>query len=357
MNNASPDQDKGAGSKFQTMLPQKKQKIFPLLMIAVIIAVISVLVIISILNQQEDAVQNGQIGRGENAQDARGSNKKIKSAFKLTPANIQSLDQGIYEAWAHSDALSITDSLGTFQVSPKGQLLTAGRAPIKDNILQSTLAQKEISGFFVTIEPDADTDEGPSPIKLLEGKFVNGSALAKFQAVNVLNANGQYLLATPTNGPNTNEASGVWFVRLSESGNTAFPALTLEQTQNGFVYQGWVEREGKFLSTGKFDRSDFLDSSALYGIKEGTDFGFPGEDFLANAPQGFTFPLNLADGKTNVFVSVEPNIEGVDPTGEKPFQLRFLKATISEFAQPGTNYDLTLDILKFPVIIIELIKE
>ncbi len=348
MNNTSPDQDKGAESKLQKMLPKKKHKIFPLLIIAVSIAVIIVLVIISILNQQEDAVQNGQTG----AQDARSNNKKIKSAFQLTPANLEPLDQGIYEAWAHSETLSVTDALGTFQINPKGQLLTAGKSPIKDNILKSSLTQEEISDFFVTIEPDADTDEGPSPIKLLEGKFINGSALIKFQAVNVLNANGQYLLATPTDGPKTNETSGIWFIRLSESGTTAFPALTLEQTTNGFVYQGWVEREGKLLSTGRFDRSDFLDFSALYGIKEGTDFGFPGEDFLANPPEGFTFPLNLADGKTNVFISVEPNIEGVDPTGEKPFQLRFLKAPISQFAQPRKNYDLTLDILKFPVITI-----
>jgi hypothetical protein len=352
MNNTSPDQDKGAESKLQKMLPQEKHKIFPLVIIAVIIAVIIVLVIISILNQQEDATQNGSAG----AKDERTNSKKIKSAFQFTPANLQPLDQGIYEAWAHSDTLSATDSLGTFQINPKGQLLTADKSPIKDNILKSALAQEEISDFFITIEPDADTDEGPSPIKILEGKFINNSALIKFQAVNVLNANGQYLLATPTDGQNTNETSGIWFVHLSESGTTAFPALTLKQTTNGFVYQGWIEREGKFLSTGRFDRSDFLDSSALYGIKEGTDFGFPGEDFLANAPEDFTFPLNLADGKTNVFISVEPNIEGVDPTGEKPFQLRFLKATISQFAEPQKNYDLTLDILKFPLITITPIK-
>ena len=302
-------------------------------------------IIISITNKKESSLPFF------NQQDETGQNgSKAKSWFKFKFSNVKPLSHGFFEIWAVSKPLQKTESIGKFNVDIQGNAINEAGIPIENNVFASRLKEDEITNFFITIEPLADTDPASSEIKFVEGDLNDGSSLLQFKAVKIFQATGQYLLATPTNGPNSDETSGLWFLALSENGTTQFPMLELPTEGMGFVYEGWVENNGKILSIGKFPRGDFGDLSNKYSAEEETPYSFPGEDFLNNPPEGVTFPLNLADSKSKVFITLEPDIAGVDPTGEKPFQLSFLRADIPGIAKPGENYEMVLNILDFPVV-------
>lgn len=61
---------------------------------------------------------------------------------------------------------------------------------------------------------------------------------------------------------------------------------------------------------------------------------FPGEDFLANAPDGLTFPLDLSGGAA--VISIEP----ADDNSPAPIALKPLVGEIPADAEAFTNYDL-----------------
>ena len=70
----------------------------------------------------------------------------------------------------------------------------------------------EADMFVITIEPEGDTDTEPSGIIYLSGSLVDDSANLEFP-VDFTDVTGTYILATPTNGPDTNENSGIWFIQ------------------------------------------------------------------------------------------------------------------------------------------------
>ena len=62
---------------------------------------------------------------------------------------------------------------------------------------------------------------------------------------------------------------------------------------------------------------------------------FPGEDLVANAPAGFTFPTNLQSG--TIVISVEP----IPDNSAAPFALKPLVGGVPSDAMDHVNYDLT----------------
>jgi len=73
------------------------------------------------------------------------------------------------------------------------------------------------TAFVLTIEPNPDTDPNPSAVHILGGDFNTNSANISTDhgaalGVDYSNSTGNYILATPTDGPNTNEKSGIWFL-------------------------------------------------------------------------------------------------------------------------------------------------
>ena len=54
----------------------------------------------------------------------------------------------------------------------------------------------------------------------------------------------------------------------------------------------------------------------------------PGEDFVANLPDSIAPPVDLANGSSQIIITVEPDIDGTDPTGEGAFSLRPWAASI-----------------------------
>jgi len=68
---------------------------------------------------------------------------------------------------------------------------------------------------------------------------------------------------------------------------------------------------------------------------------------LVNAPEGIIFPLNLADGESLGVISVEPDANGVDITGDAPFSIKPLVGEIPEGTDRVT-YDLSLNLGSVP---------
>ena len=148
---------------------------------------------------------------------------------------------------------------------------------------------------------------------------------------NFSTAAGVYILATPTDGADTNENSGIWFLDLS----TGSPAVGLDLPvwPDGWVYEGWAVIDGVPVSSGRFTEVDTVDQDDPFSGTEGGP-PFPGEDYLFNAPSGLSFPTDLS-GATGV-ISVEPSPDD----SPAPFTLKPLVAQISADATDHTTYQL-----------------
>jgi hypothetical protein len=238
--------------------------------------------------------------------------------------------------------------VGWFQWENKGTLNKVAErvfvldADVNGNITYSSekplLSLQRAELFYLTVEKKSMANDSglvPSNRVLLSGSFSYAAANLSISdnASKLSNAVGYFSLSTPTNGLNTDELSGVWFVD-SSSTSPVSGLKTLPELYSGWIYEGWVDINGQLISTGRFSDPE---QSDLYSGYSGSlaGFDFPGEDFLNNAPAGLTFPLNLSDAK--VYVSLEYN-DG-RPNGSAPF-LVILEGTVPTSAQNDVSYNL-----------------
>lgn len=240
----------------------------------------------------------------------------------------------IYEGWIIVDGAPITT--GTFTVNGNGNLSTSA-FEVENSDLESA------STFVLTIEPSPDPDPAPSDIHILAGDFSGEDASLSIDHMAALNndfktANGKYILATPTDGADNNEDSGVWF--LDNSSGSPKQGLTLPDLPNGWTYEGWVVIDETPVSTGTFNQVNAADNNAPYsGNMDGPPF--PGEDFLLNAPNGLTFPTTLNGG--TAVISIEP----VPDNSPMPFALKPLVGMIPIDSVVHTAYNMDQN-LTFP---------
>ena len=222
----------------------------------------------------------------------------------------------IYENWLIVNGSPV--SAGTFSVNTEGVLsktLFTIPSTVLDNATQ----------YVLTIEPDQDTDPTPSKVHVLAGDFISNSAEVSIEhsaalGTNFSTAAGNYILATPTDGNNSNnENSGVWWLDNSTAIKEA--GLTLPSLPEGWEYEGWAVIDGTPVSTGKFTSVSGADSTMAFSGPMGGP-PFPGEDFLINAPEGLTFPLDLS-GQV-VVISVEPTPD----TSPKPYSIKPLAGLV-----------------------------
>ena len=203
-------------------------------------------------------------------------------------------DDFVYEGWIIVNGSPV--STGTFSSVAFPQSFTVDA----DELANATK-------FVLSIEPAVDSDPAPADTKILAGDFSGDLAnvssngiVADFSA-----SSGKYILATPTNGSDNDELSGVWFLDIT-SGTPAV-GLDLPVLPNGWKYEGWSVIDGIPVSSGTFtDVDDFDDNATTTTFKGDLGDGpaFPGEDYLQNAPSGLTFPTDLR-GAT-IVISVEP---------------------------------------------------
>ena len=243
-------------------------------------------------------------------------------SLKLSFSGLEDLgDNYAYEGWIIVDGSPV--STGVFTVDENGRMSKSSFDVSKDDL-------DNASTFVLTIEPSPDNDPAPSHVHILGGDFSGSSADLSVShsaalGTDFASAAGQFILATPTNGAMNNEESGIWW--LDPSGPSA--TLTLPTLPNGWKYEGWVVVDGTPLTSGTFTSVSGADDAAPYsGSMPGPPF--PGEDYVANAPSGVTFPADLRGG--TAVISVEP-----DPDNSAaPFLLKPLVGTIDASAPVHT---------------------
>lgn len=241
-----------------------------------------------------------------------------------------------YEGWIIVNGEPV--STGTFTVNNDGVLSQANFDVDKDKLNDATK-------FVLTIEPMPDSDPNPSHTHILAGSFSDNMAGLTVGDESALGDNfdaatGIYILATPTNGSETNENSGIWF--LSLAGGSPAQGLDLPALPSGWEYEGWAVVDGTPLTTGKFLNPDSSDLSAPYSDTMAAP-PFPGEDFLLHAPAGMTFPLDLAGGTAVITIEPDPD-NSTAPFGS----LKPLVGAIPDDATDHTDYDMTNNADTFP---------
>lgn len=214
--------------------------------------------------------------------------------------NIQGLeDLGsdfAYEGWIMVDGAPKTT--GVFTVDASGNLSQTTFSLDAEDLEKAT-------AFILTIEPSPDNDPGPSDVHILAGDFNTDDATLTVGDSRALGddfttSTGGYILATPTNGADSDEKSGVWWLDPAAGPGAGLDLPTLPA---GWEYEGWAVIDGVPVTTGKFTDATKADDSAPFsGSMAGPPF--PGEDFLENAPAGLTFPVDLSE--MVVVISVEP---------------------------------------------------
>ncbi len=254
-------------------------------------------------------------------------NKSVDLALNIT--GLENLgSEARYEGWIIVDGEAI--STGIFDVDDAGNLSETTFEVNQKNL-------EDASTFVLTIEPANDPDPAPADIHILAGDFSDNNASLTVKHSSALgtdfaSATGTYILATPTDGEMNNENSGVWWI--DNSSGSSMAGLDLPVLPAGWAYEGWAVIDGSPISTGTFTSWTAADDAAPYsGAMVGPPF--PGEDFLANAPSGQTFPTDLA-GKT-VVISVEPSPDN----SANPFLLKPLVGEVAASATDHVAYDMT----------------
>ncbi|WP_299385267.1 anti-sigma factor [uncultured Lacinutrix sp.] len=232
-------------------------------------------------------------------------------------------DDFVYEGWVIVDGSPV--STGRFSSVAFPQTFQVNTAQLS-----------AATTFVLSIEPTVDPDPLPAATKILAGDFsgnsaaVNSNLVADFSLVE-----GAYILATPTDLDNTNESSGVWF--LDNSSGSAVTGLTLSTLSDGWKYEGWAVIDGTPVSTGTFTDASMQDDNAAtspFKGDAGNGPGYPGEDFLQNAPAGMTFPTDLK-GAT-IVISVEPSPDN----NPAPFTLKPLAHMVPSDAMDHTTINM-----------------
>jgi len=196
------------------------------------------------------------------------------------------------------------------------------------------------------------TAAGAPDAHLLAGCF-DGSTGAQLSALHpsglgavATGASGRYTLATPTDGPDSNERSGLWFLGIYDGGSPE-PGLTLSTLAAGLAYEGWAVVSGVPISTGRFGDPGAPDGTSRFGA-DLAEPPFPGEDFLRNAPTGVTFPTELRGATVLV------TIEAASAPSTVPSTWRLLDAVVPDTLADHESSDLTNGSASWPALRVTL---
>jgi len=262
--------------------------------------------------------------------------------LSLSFAGVQPLANGFhYEGWAMINNSPVPT--GKFNVNASGALVTLNGSAIANGEFQTGQNLSTATAIVITIEPNGDNDAVPAATKYLGGNVAGASAPLTVAHAAALNNNfstaaGKYVLATPTDGDGNNEKSGVWFLELPPPPKQGLQLPTLPA---GWAYEGWSLINGTPVSTGTFTNPGAPDQSAPFSGPQGAP-PYPGEDFLANAPAGLTFPTDLSGGMA--VISIEP----LPDDSPAPFTLKPLIASIPSNAADHVTYTMNNNAAGFP---------
>ena len=264
-------------------------------------------------------------------------NGPTTSSLTLNLTGLEALgDDYVYEGWIIVNGSPV--STGTFSSITFPQVFQV-----------NTEQLNSATRFVLSIEPAVDPDPAPADTKLLVGDFSGNTADVWIGTVaadgdDFSSASGEFFLRTPTDETGTNNGNdqyGIWF---GIPGAPPTAGLNLPTLAPGWKYEGWVVVDGVGpITTGTFTSFDTADDSNHFsGTENNAGPPIPGEDFFNNAPDGFTFPLDVR-GRTAV-ISIEP-----DPDNSPaPFLLKPLIGAAGQETAP-TTHNLAFSSSSFPV--------
>jgi hypothetical protein len=263
------------------------------------------------------------------SEDDNTDNTNANGSLKLDISNLAPTEvHERYEGWVIVNGAPV--STGLFEVGSDG---TASQTSF--SVPSATLDAATM--FVLSLEPHPDSDPAPSDIKIIGGAFSGNMASVDASHPAALNADfgassGSYILATPTTADMMDERSGVWFIDIS--GGSPAAGLNLPALPANWAYEGWAVIDGTPVSTGTFSAVDMQDGFNGFSGMDATGPSAPGEDFIANAPMGLTFPTDLR-GAT-IVVSIEP----VPDNSPAPFAFKPLVSPVSASAEDHVTYSL-----------------
>ncbi|HWN82619.1 MAG TPA: hypothetical protein VNM87_11015 [Candidatus Udaeobacter sp.] len=233
--------------------------------------------------------------------------------FAITLTGFEALPAGhYYEAWArfplpippglrtmHGDEDPV--SLGAFQINSAGDIESLEGGPVTFQLAEPRDLGQVIDVVISIRETKPDTTIG----SVLVGGVVLGNDNEAHVTMttdyhhalgtDIRSATGSCVLATPSNGDNTNENQGIWF-----STPTGGPALIVPPLEEGWHYDAYLLLGAKEIELGSFARGDTADSDGA-GAEGDLQPGFntPGSDFLISAH-------DLAAGGVSVLIALQP---------------------------------------------------
>ncbi len=245
-------------------------------------------------------------------------------AVRVNMESLQPLDpatDGTYVLWGLGER-NQSGRLGAFFIDPTtGAVVDESGAPI-DTFTTEELALRTLQGILVTIEANPDSAT-PTGMQIISGTFIDRVAeLTVPVSSGITSASGTLRVFTPTDGPGTNETSGVWMVDAAGE-----PSLNMPDTTAALEFELFIEVAGRNINVGRFDVVNNRDNFCRFcaDFEEFAQPERPGDDLLVNPPDGLVFPIDLSgatvrislEGRANDFVQQSQLVvlEAVLPSG------------------------------------------
>lgn len=224
------------------------------------------------------------------------------TTLALSFERLPSVLGGHYELWATRPEGG-EDHLAAFTILSSGALLSLGGEPVG----VFSISELPLVGatLILTVESGGELAITRSERVLLRGRLSTTEATLELVLPDVTGTH-TALLVAPTDSkiPGT---GGIWFAKTGAVKRKPGPGLSLAPPAAGWLYGGFVTTaSGTTLPTGAFRDAGAADQGSPF-LGKGRGLGVPGEDFVANPPDGVTFPLNLADGRTTVTIGLLPD--------------------------------------------------
>ena len=213
-----------------------------------------------------------------------------------------------YEAWAVFDTKVL--SLGTFNVGPTGELVDLQGHAIPGGRFALAADTSSATDVLVTIEPPGDADGLPSDTRYLAGVIEEGVAELSVDHPLALDnsyrrARAFYILSSPSSRGEEDWKSGIWWLDLMGfSTLEGDPGFHLPELPPGWVYEAWVEIQGRPFTTGRFYHVYGHDFDSPHNGPLPFIPAMPGEDYIVNPPKGYDFPTDIRGEP--IFVTIEP---------------------------------------------------
>ena len=172
---------------------------------------------------------------------------------------------GAYVLWGLGER-NQASKLGAFFIDPTtGDVVDANGSPV-DTFTTDEVALRTLQGILVTIEVNPEA-ESPTGMQIISGTFIDRVAeLTVPISSSITSASGTLRVFTPTDGPDTNENSGVWMVDAAGE-----PSLNMPDTSAALQYETFIEIGGQNLNIGRFDLVDRRDDHCRFCAKPEAD--------------------------------------------------------------------------------------